>query len=976
MRYRDGDCHSNFISGDWINWVTQISAGYFSCYALKSDGTVWAWGRNVNGELGNGSTGSYSATPVQVTGLTGITQVSGKFRFALALKNDGTVWAWGTNWAGQLGNGTTNDSNTPVQVSNLTGVVQISAGARSGYARLTDGTVMSWGYNADGELGNGTTTNSMTPVQVIGLTGVSSISGGEGHVLALLSNGALKAWGFNGVGNLGNGSWYDSSTPVDVTSLSTAGSVIAYSAGYGGSYAVKTDGTCVSWGYNDYGKLGNGDIDTYTTVPTAILNLTGITQISGGYQHAAVLKSDGTVWSFGRNNYGQLGSYVGDYSLTPVQIQIGLVDTTPPTAPTSLASSSATASTATLTWTASTDDVGVTGYDIYRNGTEVGSSTTTTYTDTGLTAGTTYSYTVKAKDAANNESDASNTASVTTSAASAGVTQVSAGIYITAVLKSDGTVWMWGKNEFDQCCTGTATATETLTQVPGLTDVVQISTGWAFTMALKSDGTVWTWGRNVNGELGIGDTYDYSTEAVQVTGLTGVQQVSAGSVHALALKTDGTVWSWGYNGFGQLGNGTTNASSSPVQVSGLTGVSYIAAGDASSYAVKSDGTAWSWGHNDSGQLGDGTIVDKTTPVQVSNLTGVSKISAGVHHALALLTNGGLYAWGSNDNVQLGNGSTTDSSIPVGVTGLSAAGSVTSISAGAYHSLAIKADGTAAAWGSGDCGVLGDGTGNWQNIPVSVLNLTNVVQIDGGSAHTIALLSDGTVWSWGDNRYGLVPGTAEQFPNVPVQSQTSLGSLSFVDDGYMVGIPENGTNTVSVSASGTDENGNSIDPDDITYSLETTYTGVTIDSSTGVITVTPDATDGSVHIVASVGALSCTTTLYVGSVGSTELTLSTVAGNTYLVCSTASNISSFNGMTFTVTYDAAALQITDLCALTFTKETTAGAISGTGITITSFTPGAIQFTVDKTIPTGSHWSGVMNIIEFVALATGDAVINVQ
>ena len=371
------------------------------------------------------------------------------------------------------------------------------------------------------------------------------------------------------------------------------------------------------------------------------------------------------------------------------------------------------------------------------------------------------------------------------------VTQVSAGGYFTAILKSDGTVWMWGKNDFDQCCTGTASETAKLTQVPGLTDITQISAGHAYTVALKADGTVWAWGRNWFGELGSGEAYGYSTKAVQVAGLAGVRQVAAGSYHGLAVKTDGTVWSWGYNEYGQLGNGTTADVYAPVQVSGLAGVDSVAAGAFSSYAVKSDGTAWSWGQNDSGQLGDGTTVDKAAPVKVSGLTGVGKISAGVHHALALLTNGALYAWGSNDNLQLGNASNDNSRVPVEVKGLSAPGSVVDISAGAYHSLAVKADGTGAAWGSGDCGVLGDGSSDWQMAPAAVSSLTNVFQLDGGYAHTVALSGDGTVWCCGDNRYGLVPGTEEPFPNVPVQDKdieaTALmtrGGIAVVLDGLM------------------------------------------------------------------------------------------------------------------------------------------------------------------------------------------------
>ena len=205
---------------------------------------------------------------------------------------------------------------------------------------------------------------------------------------------------------------------------------------------------------------------------------------------------------------------------------------------------------------------------------------------------------------------------------------------------------------------------------------------------------------------------------------------------------------------------------------------------------------------------------------------------------------------------------------------------------------------------------------------------------------------------------------------------SPGYLNFAHSSYSVYIPSSGSNSITVSASGLDNNGNAISASTIVYSLAATYTGVSINGSTGVITVTSQATAGSVNIIATYGSITGTATLYVANTITGSITLSAVSNNTYLVLLSANNISSFTGKTFTVTYNASALQVTDLCGFTNAKETSLGAISGTGITITNISAGEIDFTIDRTISTGKQWSGVLNIIEFQALATGNTVISMQ
>ncbi|MCS7074298.1 MAG: T9SS type A sorting domain-containing protein, partial [Bacteroidia bacterium] len=272
------------------------------------------------------------------------------------------------------------------------------------------------------------------------------------------------------------------------------------------------------------------------------------------------------------------------------------------------------------------------------------------------------------------------------------------------------------------------------------------------------DSTVKAFGENATGQLG-NDQTDDSNVPVNVIGLSKIIAVSAGGdqleAHSMALKSDGTVWCWGSNLYGALGNGlsgTNNSSKVPVQTLALTNVQAISAGGWHSVALKSDSTVWCWGWNQDGQLGDGTNVDKVIPTKVPNLSGIIQISAGRYHTLALKSDRTVWAWGDNAEGQLGNNSTTDSNVPVQVQGLN---NVVQISAGRFFSVALKSDGTLWAWGQNLYGQLGDNTTTNRTVPVQVQNLSNVVPglVATGCFHVIAVKSDNTVWAWGRNTYG-------------------------------------------------------------------------------------------------------------------------------------------------------------------------------------------------------------------------------
>ena len=353
--------------------------------------------------------------------------------------------------------------------------------------------------------------------------------------------------------------------------------------------------------------------------------------------------------------------------------------------------------------------------------------------------------------------------SVTASAGFDTIPMVAAGTAFSLALKGNGTVWAWGSNYGN-----------TPTQVSGLSDIVSIAVGGNHFLALKNDGTVLAWGDNSDGQLGIG-TNKQSNVPVQVSSLSDVIAIAAGYNHSLALKSNGTVWAWGDNNFCQLGDGTNTARWTPVQVLGLGGITTIVAGGSYSYhslALRSDGTVWAWGYNNNYQLGDGTNANRWMPVQVSALNGITAIAAGARHSLAL-KNGTIWAWGNNTYGQVGNyeQNIENHSTPVQVWEdmVGVMSGVTSIAAGSYHSFAIKNDGTAWAWGNNSYKQLGDGSNYATKLAAyQVVGLTGIVAIAGGYRHSLALKNDGTAWAWGLNSSGLLgDGTTTQRPT-PVQ----------------------------------------------------------------------------------------------------------------------------------------------------------------------------------------------------------------
>ena len=293
----------------YLNSVIAVSAGEGHNTALRSDGTVWTWGDNEFAQLGNGNTNN-AWTPIQVNGLTNVVAISGRGYHTLALKSNGTVWAWGWNAEGQLGSGTTNLTLVPVQVSGLTNPAAISAGYWISLARMSNSTVQVWGTDRKGEMGQGVTgLHSYTPITVIGLSNVVSASADFQEPIALKSDGTLWMWGWNNLGQLGNGTTSDTNLPVQVLNLTNM--IFAGPTGDRDNCALKADHTIWIWGRNYNGQLGNGMTDSVAhpfPAPMAAFGNATVVAVQTPDWHSLALEADGTLWGWGSNDHGQLGT--------------------------------------------------------------------------------------------------------------------------------------------------------------------------------------------------------------------------------------------------------------------------------------------------------------------------------------------------------------------------------------------------------------------------------------------------------------------------------------------------------------------------------------------------------------------------------------------------------------------------------------------------------------------------------------------
>ncbi|RBP99196.1 RCC1 domain-containing protein, partial [Bifidobacterium xylocopae] len=758
-----------------------ISAGDDHSLGIDSNGHAYSWGNNGYGQLGNGSSGGVNPTPGRVTDPTPNTtwtSISAGGEHSLAIDNHGHAYSWGNNDAGQLGNGSIDSipHPAPARVTDPAGQpnttwTSISAGSFYSLALDNHGHAYSWGANSFGELGDGTTTDRNTPVRVKdpadqhGITW-TAISAGWQHSLAIDYNGHAYSWGYNEFGQLGNGSNDMNRHPTPARVTDPAGQPnttwTSISAGYGHSLALDNHGHAYSWGYG--GTLGDGT-GTYQNTPVRVATprytITGVSV--GG---AAIGAGDRSV-----------NPRTGAWDITLPSHAPGRVDVTVTYRYEGLdANNNVIASNLTTTGTVTLHYTYATQYTVrFSLGDAAGHTSSPTPADQTV-------YSDDPKPITWPQDPEWEHHWLTGWAKADGSswdfnTPVTSNMTLTAQWQA----WQFTLNPASGPDTGGNTLHITPPPNPPLPHFTQISAGAYHTLAIGSDGSTYAWGYNDHGELGDGTTTSWRNTPVRVHTPAGVRftQVSAGNNYSLAIGDDGHAYSWGGNGWGNLGNGSSDDNiytphPTPARVTDPaadTTWTTLSAGGYHSLAIDSNGHAYSWGRNDSGQLGNGSSGGiNPTPARIidpaANTTWTT-ISAGDYHSLAIDSNGHAYSWGWNSGGQLGNGSNDRNPhpTPARVTDPAADTKWTTISAGTGHSLAIDNHGHAYSWGWNINGQLGNGSNGTnppnydnadKNTPVRVTDPaadTKWTTINAGYNYSLAIDNNGHAYSWGWNRSG-------------------------------------------------------------------------------------------------------------------------------------------------------------------------------------------------------------------------------
>jgi alpha-tubulin suppressor-like RCC1 family protein len=559
--------------------VRELSAGHVHTCARRGDGSLWCWGENGAGQLGDGTTMRRPApVPVTTLGTTVAAVAAGGFH-TCARRNDGSVWCWGNNDQGALGDGSTMTRLEPVPVPGIgTRATQLSAGEGHTCARRDDATLWCWGDNQFGQVGDGTMANRTAPAAVTALGAtVAEVAARLWHTCARRSDGAVTCWGYNAAGELGDGSGRGRSAPQQVPSLMA---MVAQAAG-GGLFgcARRNDGSLWCWGSNSHGQLA-------TTTPGAQPHPaplpalgTMVAEVATGDYHTCARRTDGSLWCWGRNQFGQVGD--GTALPRPAPVRIGAEP-----APGALGTDVAEVAAGQM-------------HSCARRG-----------------EGTLWCWGRNSDGQLGDGSMMDRPAPVQVTALGATVVEVALGQVHTCARRNDGTLWCWGGNVSGQLGDGSSTGSPMPLQVTALgTNVAEVSAGALHTCARRSDGSLWCWGNNGNGQVGDGSNVGRLSPVPVTTLGTTVAEVSASfRWHTCARDTGGGVWCWGANRYGQLGDGTYAARTTPVRVVGLGGTaSAITTGQFHSCARRGDATLWCWGDNAFGQLGDGTATRRPTP---------------------------------------------------------------------------------------------------------------------------------------------------------------------------------------------------------------------------------------------------------------------------------------------------------------------------------------------------------------------------
>ncbi len=690
--------------------ISDISSYHHTIYR-KGDGTLWGWGQNTYGQLGDGTTVD-KFSPVQIGIDTDWKLVSAGQTHTLAIKEDGTLWAWGDNSKGQLGDGTTVSSAVPIRIGVDTDWKQVIAGNLNSFAlrNRSGGNLWAWGDNASSQLGDGTSIDRHAPVK-IGTQTWLQVSAGAGYTMGLTVGmyPDLYIWGTHGV-------TVDPVPVIHTPSASYTFSNVATSLSSFYYYAIdKSSGVL----YREGDVIGSsfGIIDFSSQWLNKSIHFKN--------NHYGGVNASGSVVLNGDNSFGKLGDGT---------VQNG----------------GGTASVTT---------------DWYKVEPSAGDFTVALKNDGSLYVWGDRTKIGTGASAATLSADASVPVQVNTST----YLDYDAGSSNMVAIGADSRLYMAGSNQpelfYDRAG---AWIYEDILSIVGIDTWTSIKSGQNNVYGIKSDNTLWVWGNNLWGKLGINNGTD-QVLPVQTWGTW--NSVSPGQDHTIGIHSTNALYAWGRNSNGQLGDGTTITSYGIQAVTVPFGVnSWLQASAGCNFSMARSFEAtpaiYTWGGGASGELGDGTnTLTQTSLVGpiYPGLQGVADISAGCTHALAITSDGKLWGWGSNLYGQIAAG-TASVNVPTQI-GIDT--NWVDVEAGRNFSMGLKSDGTLWAWGDNSFGQLGIGTFTDSATPVQVGVDTNWQSVKAGEQHVVAQKTDGTLWTWGDPMSGAL-GNQNLTQRTPLQ----------------------------------------------------------------------------------------------------------------------------------------------------------------------------------------------------------------
>lgn len=716
-----------------------LAAGFRHNCLVHGGGAVSCWGRNDNGQLGNGESGMglYSDSPVRVVGIDDAVSVAAGWEHSCALHRSGEVSCWGDNNRGELGDGQKEaTSPTPVRVVGIDDAVAVSAGDWHTCALRSGGSISCWGHNADGQLGTGEMgegADSATPVEVVGIDNAAAVSLGGKHSCVLNQDGMVFCWGDNWFGEIGQeqyGAGADVPLPMVVNDLTD---VVAIDTAADHTCAVHESGKVSCWGYNLVGQLGVSGMGFIVPTPQQIQGVDDAVDISVGSAFSCALLTDGSVSCWGSNWQGTLGigeeAAVGALaflSTTPQQVA-GLSDV--------VDISSGAAHTCALTRSSGA----------YCWGSNFSGELGAGWRNAVMSGP------VKA----------------------AGIDDakvVSSGIEHSCAVHSSGKVSCWGSNwrgargEAEAMTQASPAAPVEISGISGAVDVVA-TLGMSCALMTDADDSVLCWGSYLDNDFELTEDGSVSPLPISIGHEVDVAKFGGGTGHVCFLHVDGEVSCAGSNYEGALGEGAPPFSATRVVVDGISGAVDVAAGISHTCALIEGGEVFCWGKNLFGQLGSGDERPEPArpePLKVVGIDDASMIAAGGENSCAVHESGGVSCWGISIMGELGLGApvgSDHSSLPVMNSGID---DVAALSVGQSFLCALNSEGEVYCWGLNIVGQLGSSSllaDDHSQTPLKVDGIEDVVSLSAGGVHTCVVHSDGSISCWGWNKEGQLTGSA-------------------------------------------------------------------------------------------------------------------------------------------------------------------------------------------------------------------------